>query len=138
MSLHTSNSLENLYLHAVCSSEHPAGLDEDASTDVAEGPRGAFGSGLKGNLPRMSSGKRFLPSEDPGRAAGLWLPTLGELGGGDVWLGWSWNCLWGGWSWQEREIKTEQMKIVKARISLFVCVCVCVCVLPPEHFLTLQ
>lgn len=71
----------------MCSSEHPAGLEEDASADVAEGPGGALEPGLQGNLPRMSPGKRLLPSEDPGRAAGLRPPTLGELGSSGVRLG---------------------------------------------------
>lgn len=53
-------------LHAVGRSEHPARLDQDASTDVSEGLRGVLGPGLQGSLPRMSPRERLLPSEDPG------------------------------------------------------------------------
>lgn len=53
-------------LHAVGCSEHPARLDQDASTDVSEGLRGVLGPDLQGSLPRMSPWERFLPSEDPG------------------------------------------------------------------------
>ncbi len=94
------------------SSKHPAGLEEDASTDVAEGPGGAFGSGLQGDLPRVSPRKRLLPSEDPRRAAWLRPPTLRELGSSDVRLGWSRICdvggLWGWWSWEGRKIKMSK------------------------------
>lgn len=93
-------------LHAVCSSQHPAGLNEDASTDVAEGSRRAPRPGLQGSLPRVSPGERLLPPKDPGRASGLWPPALGELGSSDVLLCWRQICLvdgrWGGWSWEGR------------------------------------
>jgi len=86
----------------VSSGQNPAGLEEDASTDVAEGPRGAFGSGLQGSLPRMSPGERLLPPEDPGHAAGLRPPALGELGRGDGRrrIGFT-NDGRGGWSWED-------------------------------------
>lgn len=53
-------------VHAVGRSEHPARLDQDASTDVSEGLGGVLGPDLQGSLPRMSPWERLLPSEDPG------------------------------------------------------------------------
>lgn len=96
-------------LHAVCSSQHPAGLDEDAPADVAEGSRRAPRPGLQGSLPRVSPGERLLPPKDPGRASGLRPPALGELGSSDVLLCRRQICLvdggWGGWSWEGRMIE---------------------------------
>lgn len=93
------------------SRQHPTGLNEDPSADVAEGSGGANRPGLQGRLPWMSTRKRLLPPKDSGWASGLRLPTLGELGGcggssgsSGVGLRWSQICLvdgwWGGWSWQ--------------------------------------
>lgn len=99
-------------LHAVCSSQHPAGLNEDAPTDVAEGPGRAPRPGLQGSLPRVSPGERLLPPKDPGRASGLWPPALGELGSSDVLLCRRQICLvdgrWGGWSWEGWIIKKKK------------------------------
>lgn len=70
-------------IHAVCSRENPAGLNEDASAVMAVGSAGSPGSDLQRCLPRVGRRHSLLAPKDPGSGtARLRLPTLGKCSTG--------------------------------------------------------
>lgn len=66
-------------LHAVGSSEDPAGCEEDPTTHVMEIKEWPSGSGLHGNLPGVGAGERLAAPENPISTSRPGYPTLGEL-----------------------------------------------------------
>lgn len=85
------------HLHAVGSSEDPAGWDEAPTTLEVERTGFAFGPVQHGHLPGVGTGERLATPKNPVAANWLRFPALGELGGArhrcDYWSrsGWDWR-----------------------------------------------